>query len=120
MQEDNLTGLQVKQDGNWVPVKPIPNAFIVNVGDTIEIWSNGRYKSIEHRVVTNESKARISHASFFSPHEDVEIEPFDQMVLKKPGSLQVYKKVRYEEYVQKIMNKKFYGKEHIGFAKISD
>lgn len=38
MQDDNLTGLQVKQDGNWVPVKPIPNAFIVNVGDLIEVY----------------------------------------------------------------------------------
>ncbi|KAK9920629.1 hypothetical protein M0R45_029178 [Rubus argutus] len=118
MQDDNLTGLQVKRDGNWAPVKPIPNAFIVNIGDVIEVWSNGRYKSIEHRVVTNESKARLSHASFFFPHEDAEIEPFHQMVLKSPRSLQIYKKVRYGDYLKESMKMRFYGKERIEYAKI--
>ncbi|XP_062005302.1 protein SRG1-like [Rosa rugosa] len=119
MQDASLTGLQLKHEEKWVPVKPIPNSFVVNVGDTIEIWSNGRYKSIEHRVVTNESKARLSYASFFAPHEDAEIEPFDQMVLNSPESIQIYKKVRYREYIKEIISKKkFYEKEQIEFAKI--
>ncbi|BFG36221.1 hypothetical protein CerSpe_224950 [Prunus speciosa] len=63
MQEDNVTGLQIRKEGEWVPVKPIPNALVVNVGDVIEILSNGKYKSIEHRAVTIETKARISFAT---------------------------------------------------------
>lgn len=68
--------------------------------------------------MTNERKARVSHASFFSTHVDAEIEPFDQMVLKSPGSRQVYKKVRYGDYLQKSSEKKLYGKEYIEYAKI--
>lgn len=30
-------GLQILKDNIWVPVKPIPNALVINVGDTIEV-----------------------------------------------------------------------------------
>ncbi|CAI0381935.1 unnamed protein product [Linum tenue] len=30
-------GLQIKQDGHWVPVVPLPNAFIINIGDILEV-----------------------------------------------------------------------------------
>ncbi|CAN1173701.1 2-oxoglutarate-dependent dioxygenase 11 [Linum perenne] len=41
-----------------------PCAFIVNVGDIIEMMSNGEYKSIEHRAVVNPEKERLSMAAF--------------------------------------------------------
>ena len=37
LQDDDVIGLQVKQNGEWVPVKPIPNALVVNIGDVIEV-----------------------------------------------------------------------------------
>lgn len=37
MQEDNVTGLQIRKEGEWEPVKPIPNPLVVNVGDVIEV-----------------------------------------------------------------------------------
>lgn len=37
MQDDDVTGLQIKHSGEWVPVKPIPNALVVNIGDVIEV-----------------------------------------------------------------------------------
>ncbi|XWS49217.1 hypothetical protein CRYUN_Cryun13aG0144700 [Craigia yunnanensis] len=64
IQVDEVEGLQIKKNGNWVPVKPIPGAFIINIGDVIEIMSNGEYKSIEHRTVVNPEKVRLSIASF--------------------------------------------------------
>ncbi|CAN6581270.1 unnamed protein product [Malus baccata var. baccata] len=114
MQEDSVIGLQIRKDGQWVPVKPIPSAFVVNVGDVIEIWSNGQYKSVEHRAVPNESKARISYASFIFPHFDDEIEPIDHLV----ESSRMYKKVKYGDYLVKAMTEDFIGKEHTGMAKI--
>lgn len=37
LQDDDITGLQIKHDGTWVPVKPIPNAIVVNIGDALEV-----------------------------------------------------------------------------------
>ncbi|XVE85163.1 hypothetical protein DITRI_Ditri17bG0069400 [Diplodiscus trichospermus] len=43
-QSEGVTGLQVMKDGKWVAVEPIPNAFVINLGDQIQVLSNGRYK----------------------------------------------------------------------------
>ena len=32
-----LVGLQILKDNTWVPVQPIPNALVINIGDTIEV-----------------------------------------------------------------------------------
>ena len=32
-----LVGLQILKDNAWVPVQPIPNALVINIGDTIEV-----------------------------------------------------------------------------------
>ncbi|XP_020422486.1 S-norcoclaurine synthase 1 isoform X2 [Prunus persica] len=113
MQEDNVTGLHIRKEGEWVPVKPIPNALVVNVGDAIEIWSNGKYKSIEHRAVANSGKLRISYASFLFPHVDVEVGPFDHMV----ESSRTYKKVKYGDYLTTALKNKLKGKTHTEMAK---
>lgn len=37
--QDHVPGLQVFKTGKWVGVHPIPNTFIVNIGDQIQvIW----------------------------------------------------------------------------------
>ncbi|XP_021825540.1 codeine O-demethylase-like [Prunus avium] len=116
MQEDNIPGLQVRQGREWVPVNPIPNTLVVNVGDT---WSTGMYKSVEHRAVTSHSKARLSYVTGLSPHEDVEVEPFDHILVEATaGSLQAYKKVRYGDYRRQPLEKKIEGKQFIQMAKI--
>ncbi|KAG7955756.1 hypothetical protein I3843_11G088000 [Carya illinoinensis] len=53
IQVNDVQGMQIKKNDKWVPIKPIPRAFIVNIGEIIEIMSNGEYKSIEHRAVEN-------------------------------------------------------------------
>ncbi|XP_039128317.1 probable 2-oxoglutarate-dependent dioxygenase At5g05600 [Dioscorea cayenensis subsp. rotundata] len=51
--DDRVQGLQVRKDKVWVTIKPVPDAFIVNVGDQIQVLSNAIYKSVEHRVMVN-------------------------------------------------------------------
>ncbi|XVE96908.1 hypothetical protein REPUB_Repub02eG0264300 [Reevesia pubescens] len=117
MQEDDVCGLQIRHDKDWVPVNPIPNALVVNVGDVIEMWSNGKYKSIEHRAVVNDKKARISHASFAFPHDEAEIEPLHHM-LNSQSPQQMYKRVKNGEFLRSSMKIKMEGKAHIKMARI--
>ncbi|OVA19475.1 Isopenicillin N synthase [Macleaya cordata] len=64
--QDEVEGLQIQHEGEWVTVEPIPNAFVVNVGDHLEMYSNGRYKSVLHRAIVNSTKSRTSVASLHS------------------------------------------------------
>lgn len=67
--------------------------------------------------MTNESKARISYASFIFPHVDVEIEPFDHM-LESSRTLRMYNKIKYGDYLMQTLKRKIEGKEHAQTAKI--
>ncbi|XP_027166746.1 S-norcoclaurine synthase 1-like [Coffea eugenioides] len=66
VQVNDVQGLQIKKSNTWVPIKPIPGAIIINIGDTMEIMSNGEYSSIEHRAVVDFHKERLSIAAFHS------------------------------------------------------
>ncbi|CDP06586.1 unnamed protein product [Coffea canephora] len=116
-QDDDVTGLEIQHEGQWVPIRPIPNALVVNVGDALEIWSNGTYRSIEHRAVTNKNNARISFATFLSPQDDVEIEPLDTM-MDSHGSLSKYKKVIFGDYIRKFFKAKLEGKSRFEMEKM--
>ncbi|XVF45202.1 hypothetical protein PTKIN_Ptkin02bG0186000 [Pterospermum kingtungense] len=80
--QDDVGGLQVKRksDGEWIPVKPIPNALIINVGDTVQVWSNELYESVEHRVVVNSERERFSVPVFFFPSHYVMMKPLEELV----------------------------------------
>ncbi|CAN1173692.1 2-oxoglutarate-dependent dioxygenase 11 [Linum perenne] len=82
-QVNDVQGLQIRKDGIWVPVVPIPGAFIINVGDIIEMMSNGEYKSIEHRAVVNPEKERISIATFHSPSMKAIVGPIPELINEK-------------------------------------
>jgi isopenicillin N synthase-like dioxygenase len=79
--QDDVGGLEVKRksDGEWVRVKPTPNAYVVNVGDIIQVWSNDKYESVEHRVMVNSERERFSVPFFFNPAHDVIVEPLQEL-----------------------------------------
>ncbi|KAJ4968922.1 hypothetical protein NE237_015623 [Protea cynaroides] len=64
--QDQIGGLQVLHENQWVDVPPTPGALIVNIGDLLQLISNGRFKSVEHRVLANKIGPRVSMACFFS------------------------------------------------------
>ncbi|ESW34811.1 hypothetical protein PHAVU_001G183300 [Phaseolus vulgaris] len=78
--QDEVEGLQVQYQDKWVTVQPIPNAFVVNVGDHLEIYSNGKYKSVLHRVMVNEVKSRVSVASLHSLPFNCTVKPSPKLV----------------------------------------
>ncbi|XP_058743362.1 1-aminocyclopropane-1-carboxylate oxidase homolog 12-like [Vicia villosa] len=63
--QDHIGGLQVLYQDNWIDVKPVPGALIVNIGDLMQLITNDRFKSVEHRVLANRVGPRVSVACFF-------------------------------------------------------
>ncbi|CAK7329795.1 unnamed protein product [Dovyalis caffra] len=82
LSQDDVGGLQIgrRSDGEWIPVKPIPDAFIINIGNCMQVWSNDLYWSAEHRVVVNSKRERFSVPFFFFPSHYVEIKPLDELI----------------------------------------
>ncbi|XVF51924.1 hypothetical protein PTKIN_Ptkin04bG0223200 [Pterospermum kingtungense] len=107
IQVNEVEGLQIKKNGKWVPVKPIPDAFIINIGDVIEIMSNGEYKSIEHRAIVNPDKERLSIAAFHSPNLTTKIGPLPDLVKTKGAE---YRTMLHEEFVRLTISSKLDGK----------
>ncbi|KAK7257048.1 hypothetical protein RIF29_30739 [Crotalaria pallida] len=64
--QDHIGGLQVLYRDKWVDIPPVPGALVVNIGDLLQLITNDRFKSVEHRVLANYVGPRISVASFFS------------------------------------------------------
>ncbi|XP_065872867.1 protein SRG1-like [Euphorbia lathyris] len=100
----DVPGLQVLKDGNWVFVEPIDGAIVVNIGQIIEIMSNGIYKAPDHRAVVNKSRERLSVVTFCYPNPYVNIGPSKGLL--QSGNRPLYKTVTLEEYFQSFYNRK--------------
>jgi isopenicillin N synthase-like dioxygenase len=67
-------GLQVRgRDGGWVDVPALDGAFIVNIGELLELATGGYLRATEHRVNLRQSTDRISVPYFFNPRLDAQI-----------------------------------------------
>ncbi|PNW78167.1 hypothetical protein CHLRE_10g466700v5 [Chlamydomonas reinhardtii] len=60
--------------GSWHDVAPVPGSFIINLGDMLERWTNGLYRSTLHRVINTTGRERYSIAFFFEPNFDTRVE----------------------------------------------
>ena len=73
---DPIGGLEVRaRSGDWIDATCPEDAFVLNVGDMLELWSGGRLISTPHRVVNRTGEARQSFPFFAKPRYDVIIEP---------------------------------------------
>ncbi|GKV22721.1 hypothetical protein SLEP1_g32563 [Rubroshorea leprosula] len=81
LSQDDVGGLQVKsKDGEWIPVKPLPDALIINLGNNMQVWTNDAYVSVDHRVVVNTKRERFSIPFFFFPGHHAMIKPLEELV----------------------------------------
>ncbi|KAF9675945.1 hypothetical protein SADUNF_Sadunf09G0086800 [Salix dunnii] len=80
--QDDVGGLEVKRktDGEWLWVKPTPNVYIINVGDILQVWSNDTYESVEHRVMVNSGRERLSIPFFLGPAHHTNVQPLEELV----------------------------------------
>lgn len=67
--QDDIGGLEVQNvAGDWIAAPPIPGTFVVNLGELVQVLTNGLYHSNLHRVINNSSeRSRYSVPIFFDP-----------------------------------------------------
>jgi isopenicillin N synthase-like dioxygenase len=73
--EPGSQGLQVRagRDGDWVDVPARDGAFIVNIGELLELATGGYLRATEHRVNLRHAADRISVPYFFNPRLDAQV-----------------------------------------------
>lgn len=121
--QDGIGGLYVKTEGNlegrdheeeWLEIPPIPGALVINIGDTLQVLSNGRYRSAEHRARTTSTQSRVSVPIFTMPRPSEKIGPLPELVER--DGIAHYREYMFEEYMANFFGKAHDGKKSLVFA----
>ncbi|CAK7350314.1 unnamed protein product [Dovyalis caffra] len=110
LQVSEVEGLQIRKSGEWIPVKPLPDSFV--------IVTNGIYRSTEHRASVNLMKDRLSMATFYSPNLDSEMGPAPSLVT--PETPAQYRRIRVAEFFKGYFSRELAGKSYIDVMKIQN
>ena len=77
LQQPGSAGLQVWAEAKdtWIPVPVIENALVVNVGNMLQGWTGGYFRSAQHRVINTGTKHRYSAPLFYMGNLDAKFKP---------------------------------------------
>jgi len=78
--QDDVGGLEIFSDRQWIPVAPMDGTLVVNIGDIVQVWSNDRYKAPLHRVLASQGKDRLSLPYFFNPIYSADYAPLPEAI----------------------------------------
>lgn len=105
--QDEVGGLEVlDKDAGWVQAPPMLGAYVVNLGDMIQRWTNGRYRSTQHRVINRSGRERYSIPFFYTGNPDHEVRCIPTCL--DEGEAPLYPPITVSEHLQ-AMYKKTYG-----------
>lgn len=76
-------GLEVMNGaGEWIDVPPIDGTFVINIGDMLELWTNGAFIATSHRV-RKVKEERYSFPLFFNVDYHTEVKPLPQFASRE-------------------------------------
>lgn len=74
--QDSSGGLQVMgPDGEYIDAPPVPGSYVINVGELMKRWTNGRFQATIHRVIHRKNTDRISMPLFCNPDFRTLVDP---------------------------------------------
>ncbi|CAI9087820.1 OLC1v1021995C1 [Oldenlandia corymbosa var. corymbosa] len=104
--QDDAGGLEYLINGEWIPIIPPKSGeILVNVGDILQVFTNDKYKSTLHRVVSPEGRSRNSFVYSYNVHGDKWIEPLPQFTTEIQ-ELPKYRRFTYKEYLSLRLSNK--------------
>ncbi|KAL9146035.1 hypothetical protein ABFS82_13G083600 [Erythranthe guttata] len=98
LRSNEVSGFQIcLKDGAWVSIPPDPTSFFLNVGDSLQVMTNGRFKSVRHRVLAADTlKSRVSMIYFGGPPLNEKITPLSSVM--EEGEESLYKEYTWSDY----------------------
>ncbi|KAK7319169.1 hypothetical protein RJT34_03887 [Clitoria ternatea] len=118
LQTNDVQGLQVRKDGLWIPINPLPGAFIINVGDQLEIVTNGIYRSNEHRATVNSESERISITTFYGADLKATLAPTPSLVT--PERPIQFESISVKDHVKRFFSRDLQGKSYLETMRIKN
>lgn len=115
---NGIAGLQIQHKGEWFDTDSPKNSILVNTADHLEIFSNGRYKSVRHRAVLNSETTRTSIVLAHGAAPDVVVSPAAPLVESDGKAL--YRSMKFIEYVETQLGNRINGKPNIDCLKIEE
>ncbi|KAK6925829.1 Non-hem dioxygenase N-terminal domain [Dillenia turbinata] len=113
--QDDTGGLQVRsKEGKWLEINPCEGTLVVNIGDLMQAWSNGKLRSSEHRVVLKKPVTRLSLAFFWCFEDDKVVLAPDEVVGE--GKKRLYKPFLCADYMRYRENSEIGKFEKVGFT----
>ena len=94
--QDKIGGLQVHHEGLWHDVPPIDNAFVINTGDMMQVWSNNKYRAPIHRVLPMKATARYSLPFFYNPSAATRVAPLPSLLSEETPAH--YRTIKWSEF----------------------
>ncbi|KAJ4722653.1 1-aminocyclopropane-1-carboxylate oxidase [Melia azedarach] len=117
--QDQIGGLQVFYENRWIDVEPIAGGLVVNIGDFLQVISNDKFKSVDHRVAANHVGPRVSVACFFTGHDTVTPKPYGPIKeLISEENPAIYGDFLISEYLSKYVTRALDGKSGLDFFKL--
>jgi len=97
--QTKVPGLEIMMpDGRWIAQPAVPGAYLVNAGQTLKRWSNNRFRSTPHRVVSpTGTEDRYSIPFFFNPSYRARVEVIKSCVDSEHPA--AYPPISYGEFV---------------------
>jgi isopenicillin N synthase-like dioxygenase len=102
--QDDAGGLQTHSHASgWIDVPPRPGTIVVNLADSLQVWTNDQYRASVHRVVPMTERERYSIPYFYNPPIDALIQPIAELCEDGPG----YRPFTWREFIQARIDDNF-------------
>lgn len=101
-----VAGLWIRPEGgDWMKAPVMPNAMLVNSGDTLRRWSNDRFLSTPHKVLNETGEERYAAPIFFDPNTDYPIACLPSCT--SADNPPKYPEITYEAYLKWFMENNY-------------
>ena len=103
---NDVPGLEVRPAGyDWVQPPVVPYSFIVNSGDMLKRWTNGKYLSTAHRASNLSEVDRYAVPFFYGARDDAVVEPVPTTV--SPETPSRYEPTTYGDYQRWFIDRNY-------------